>query len=199
MKCCLPHIEYRCPPLHWSSIYTQNAGFKAEFTLSEAEVARLCVYHSSYTELRELVSKCCLLHFELRCPPLHWSSIFVKVSFTDITISILEKSHSLSILEVSFQLSGWPEITPSPYWGSPRGGPCSFVPLHFFPMFPCFRSFFLFVPYNILVYHIPTTLNSPTPLKNEPFPVQGVPHWRVKSSGVRQSKIYKCPEHSFGR
>ena len=21
---------------------------------------------------------------------------------------------------------------------------------------------------------------------------QGVPHWRVKSSGVRQSKIYKC-------
>ena len=31
-----------------------------------------------------------------------------------------------------------------------------------------------------------------------PFPVQGVPHWRVKSSGVRQSKIYKCPERSFG-
>ena len=31
-----------------------------------------------------------------------------------------------------------------------------------------------------------------------PFPVQGVPLWRVKSSGVRQSKIYKCPERSFG-
>ena len=31
------------------------------------------------------------------------------------------------------------------------------------------------------------------------FPVQGVTHWRVKSSGVRQSKIYNCPEHSFGR
>ena len=26
-----------------------------------------------------------------------------------------------------------------------------------------------------------------------PFPVQGVPHWQVKSSGVRQSKISKCP------
>ena len=25
-----------------------------------------------------------------------------------------------------------------------------------------------------------------------PLPSQGVPHWRVKSSGVRQSKIYKC-------
>ena len=25
-----------------------------------------------------------------------------------------------------------------------------------------------------------------------PFPPKGVPHWRVKSSGVRQSKIYKC-------
>ena len=33
----------------------------------------------------------------------------------------------------------------------------------------------------------------------KPFPVQEVPHWRVKSSGVRQSKIYKCPERSFGR
>ena len=32
-----------------------------------------------------------------------------------------------------------------------------------------------------------------------PFPAQVVPHWRVKSSGVRQSKIYKCPEHSFER
>ena len=32
----------------------------------------------------------------------------------------------------------------------------------------------------------------------QPFPCQGVPHWRVKSSGVRQSKIYKCPERSFG-
>ena len=47
---------------------------------------------------------------ELHCPPLHWSSITenigfkaeftlssssVKVGFTDITISILEKSHSL--------------------------------------------------------------------------------------------------------
>jgi len=32
---------------------------------------------------------------------------------------------------------------------------------------------------------------------NYPFPAQGVPHWRVKSSGVRQSKIYKCPECSF--
>ena len=32
-----------------------------------------------------------------------------------------------------------------------------------------------------------------------PFPVQEIPHWREKSSGVRQSKIYKCPEHSFGR
>ena len=21
---------------------------------------------------------------------------------------------------------------------------------------------------------------------------QGIPHWRVKSAGVRQSKIYKC-------
>ena len=40
------------------------------------------------------------------------------------------------------------------------------VPFHFFPMFSCSRSFFLFVPYNILVYHIPTTLNSPTTLKN---------------------------------
>ena len=49
--------------------------------------------------------------------------------------------------------------------GSPRGGPCSLVPFHFFPMFPYSRGFSLFVPYNILVYHIPTTLNSPTPLK----------------------------------
>ena len=31
-----------------------------------------------------------------------------------------------------------------------------------------------------------------------PFPAKGVPHWRVKLSGVRQSKIYKCPERSFG-
>ena len=52
-------------------------------------------------------------HFELHCPPLHWSSITenisfkaeftlssssVKVVFTDITISILEKSHSLLAL-----------------------------------------------------------------------------------------------------
>ena len=32
--------------------------------------------------------------------------------------------------------------------------PCS---LPFFPYVPMFRSFSLFVPYNILVYHIPTT------------------------------------------
>ena len=32
-----------------------------------------------------------------------------------------------------------------------------------------------------------------------PFLSKRVPHWRVKSSGVRQSEIYKCPEHSFGR
>ena len=51
--------------------------------------------------------------------------------------------------------------------GLPGGGPCSLVPYHFFPMFPCSRSFSLFVPYNILVYHIPTTLNFPTPLKNQ--------------------------------
>ena len=25
-----------------------------------------------------------------------------------------------------------------------------------------------------------------------PFPAEGVRHWRVKSSGVRQSQIYKC-------
>ena len=25
-----------------------------------------------------------------------------------------------------------------------------------------------------------------------------VPHWQVKWSGIRQSKIYKCPEHLFG-
>ena len=31
-----------------------------------------------------------------------------------------------------------------------------------------------------------------------PFPAKGVPHWRVKSSGVRQGKIDKCPERSFG-
>ena len=29
-------------------------------------------------------------------------------------------------------------------------------------------------------------------LPNLPFPAQGVPHWQVKSSGVRQSKIFKC-------
>ena len=28
--------------------------------------------------------------------------------------------------------------------------------------------------------------------KPQPFNSQGVPHWQVKSSGVRQSKIYKC-------
>ena len=50
--------------------------------------------------------------------------------------------------------------------GGGGGGPCSLVPYHFFPMFPCSRSFSLFVPYNILVYHIPTTLNSRAPLKN---------------------------------
>ena len=41
----------------------------------------------------------------------------------------------------------------------------------------------------------------PKQKKNEilsPFPIQGVSHWRVKSSGVGQSKIYKCPERSFG-
>ena len=42
-------------------------------------------------------------------------------------------------------------------------GPCSLVPFHLFLMFPCSRSFSLFVPYNLLVYHIPSTLNSPTP------------------------------------
>ena len=31
-----------------------------------------------------------------------------------------------------------------------------------------------------------------------PFLVQGVPHSQVKLSSVRQSKIYKCPERSFG-
>ena len=52
LKCCLPHFEIRCPPLHWSSI-TENITFKAEFTLSSSSV---------------------------------------KVGFTGITISILEKS-----------------------------------------------------------------------------------------------------------
>ena len=33
---------------------------------------------------------------------------------------------------------------------------------------------------------------------NQPFHCQGVPHRRVKSSGVRQSKIYKCPEGTYG-
>ena len=62
---------------------------------------------------RDLVLKCRLPHFELHCPPLHWSSITenisfkgeftltsssVKVGFTDITISILEKSRSLRFL-----------------------------------------------------------------------------------------------------
>ena len=55
LKCCLPHFELYCPPLHWSSI-TENIGFKAAFTLSSSSV---------------------------------------KVGFTDITISILENSHSL--------------------------------------------------------------------------------------------------------
>ena len=31
-----------------------------------------------------------------------------------------------------------------------------------------------------------------------PLSVRGVPHWRVKSSGVRQSKIYKCHECAYG-
>ena len=61
------------------------------------------------TVWRKLVLKCRLPHFELRRPPLHWSSITeniickveftlssfsVKVGFMDITIKILEKSHS---------------------------------------------------------------------------------------------------------
>ena len=38
---------------------------------------------------------------------------------------------------------------------------------------------------------VPHTLN--------PFPAEWLPsYWRVESSGVRQSKIYKCPERSFG-
>ena len=65
MKCCLPHFELRCPPLHLSSI-TENISFKAEVTLSSSSV---------------------------------------KVSFTDITISILEKYQSLRFFEASFQLS----------------------------------------------------------------------------------------------
>ena len=66
MKCCLPHFELRCPPLHLSSI-TEDIRFKAEVTLSSSSV---------------------------------------KVSFTDITISTLEKSQSLRFFEASFQLSG---------------------------------------------------------------------------------------------
>ena len=31
-----------------------------------------------------------------------------------------------------------------------------------------------------------------------PFTAQGFLHWRVKSSGVRQSKIYKYPEGAHG-
>ena len=33
---------------------------------------------------------------------------------------------------------------------------------------------------------------------HKPLSVRGVPHWRVKSSGVRQSKIYKCHECTYG-
>ena len=31
------------------------------------------------------------------------------------------------------------------------------------------------------------------------FPAQGVPHWQVKSSGIRQSKIYRCQLALMGR
>jgi len=31
-----------------------------------------------------------------------------------------------------------------------------------------------------------------------PFTAKGFPHWRVKLSGVRQSKIYNCPVGTYG-
>ena len=57
------------------------------------------------------------------------------------------------------------------------------------------RSFFLIQPIKSLIWGVVVDVVA---VKSLPFPVQGVPHWRVKSSGVRQSKIYTCPERSFG-
>ena len=85
--------------------------------------------------------------------PLEFSNLITKI-IRDYEQKLLTQHQIMALCP--FHMSGISE-------GLPGG---VLVPFHFFPMFPCSRSFSLFVPYNILVYHIPTTLNFPTPLKN---------------------------------
>ena len=78
---------------------------------------------------RELVLKCFLPHFDLHYLPLHWSSTTentgfkeeftlssssVKIGFTDIAISILEKPQSLRIS--SREINSYRGFARQPYW-----------------------------------------------------------------------------------
>ena len=60
-----------------------------------------------------------------------------------------------------------------------------------FPLVPCFKGLDFYSAWNYSRFNSTAAFN--------PFHCQGVPHWRVKSSGVRQSKIYKCHECAYKR